>query len=251
MLELRVSSFGELHEVVQEYSRPGDAETGWFYRGQADASWPVVPKAGRPEYILGNDLHRFKAWKKAAVAYTVLPDNDWECMAIAQHHGLATRLLDWTRNPLAAAFFASCESPEVDGALYCYFPGWHLNPDSYLRNKGINDNDMVLAYSPRHLIPRIVNQGGVFTAHPRPSQPLGEAIVEQAENFHADPATVDKLVQVIITAEAKSNLLNDLDRYGVSYVSLFPDLDGLSRHINRHTLRNISDKLSRIANGDY
>lgn len=133
----------------------------------------------------------------------------------------------------------------VDGALYCYFPGWHLYPDDLLETQSIKDIDRVLAYSPRHLIQRIVNQGGVFTAHPRPSQPLGEAIVEQAEKYHFDPDTVDHFVKITIAADAKPEMLDVLDRYGISYVSLFPDLDGLSRHVNRHTLRNIGEKINR------
>jgi hypothetical protein len=99
--------------------------TGWWFRGQADANWSLVPKAGRIEYSLsdGRGYGRFHSWSRQAVAYNAtLPDNDWERLAIAQHFGLATCLLDWTYNPLVALYFACAELPNEPGAVYCYDP---------------------------------------------------------------------------------------------------------------------------------
>src|SRR6266496_4675707 len=93
--------------VIQ--SNPG---IHWIYRGQDNITWPLLPKAGRPEYFLpatdywkergqvSSDLGPFGTWRDAAIAFTeCLPGNDFEALAFAQHYGLATRLLDWTRNP--------------------------------------------------------------------------------------------------------------------------------------------------------
>jgi hypothetical protein len=222
MRQVTASDFAEIHEIVRHFYSVGGI--GWVFRGQADASWPVVPKAGRAEYYVKRDLGRFYVWRQRACAYTTLPANDWECLAIAQHHGLATRLLDWTTNPLIAAYFAIAALPMSDGAIYSYLPESYID----VNVASIDKISQVAAYMPRSVTARIVNQGGVFTYHPEPSTPLvGEPLKELSGR--------ENLVQIRIPLEAKPDILRTLDKYGFNEVGLFPDLDGLSRHVNWET----------------
>src|SRR5262249_39321139 len=95
-----VARFAELHERLSRFGE------GWIFRGHADANWELKPKAGRPPF-LGREKELFDAWKRRAIEH--LPSHVtsiWDLLAIAQHHGLATRLLDWTTNLLNAAYFA-------------------------------------------------------------------------------------------------------------------------------------------------
>lgn len=206
-------------------------ETGWWFRGHADASWPLIPKAGRPEYTMKEvnpgkprDLGRFSVWRSQAIAYLPnLPHNDWECLAIAQHHGLATRLLDWTNNPLVAVFFACCECMHSNGALYCYMPEVFCRETLRLDAEAVG-----IGYMPRAISSRILNQRGMFTFHSPPTAPI------KVKQIDAHPETPN-LVQLVIPAALKLDMLEHLDRYGINRVTLFPDLDGLSSHINYQT----------------
>jgi len=217
--------------------------TAIIYRGQADASWTLLPKAGRLEYFDASwkeneleghpprDLGRFNAWRANAVAFcSVLPKHDLECLAFAQHYGLATRLLDWTTNPLVALYFA-CEShPEVEGSIFCYLP-WMCVPDGTIDLEEIN---VVARYMPRPFDRRVAAQSGCFTYHPQPQVPITPSELHPDIRKHAPE--IKDLIVLTIPQDIKSSVLSQLSHIGINRKSLFPDLDGLSCHINWETM---------------
>ena len=217
----------------------------WIYRGQADVSWQLVPKAGRKEYFLREthkperkglpprDICRFNEWRKLAVAYSkTLPSNDFECLAFAQHYGLATRFLDWSTNPLVALFFAVDSCTSSTGAVYCYSPYGHIDADS----AKLGEFPSVGQYSPPPFDSRILLQCGVFTYHPKPRDPLGVGPVSE-DLGELRPKHGMNLVCFRVVAELKPILKRRLDEIGVNRRSLFPDLDGLSEYVNWGTRR--------------
>ncbi|MBI1225747.1 MAG: FRG domain-containing protein [Bacteroidetes bacterium] len=104
------------------FSRSFNKDTRWHYRGQSDINWELIPKAGRAPFNKVNDQKNFNKWQKRAVEYlTSEPTNDWDWLVLAQHHGLPTRLLDWTQNVLVAAFFACYENQQEDGVIFMLF----------------------------------------------------------------------------------------------------------------------------------
>ncbi|MEQ6886607.1 FRG domain-containing protein [Salicola sp. Rm-C-2C1-2] len=210
---MRITSFSEFHEVFSGYRR----DNRWMFRGQADADWPVVPKAGRHPYKERSDLDYLASWKRKASEFiTSKPENDWEWMAIAQHHGLPTRLLDWTYNPLVAAFFSCFSEPEKDAVVYCLLPYWEILPDK--AEPGNHDN--ISKFKPTMVASRIGRQSGLFTAHPDPDEELSKALTDE-----------DKLEVHTISADYKKKMLFELNHYGVNKLTLVGDLDGLSAHM--------------------
>lgn len=209
-----VTNFSELHTAICEYRNQGI----WVYRGQSQADWRLLPKAGRPPFSCGDDERYFSEWKRRAVEFTDLSfEDDWDWLAIAQHYGLATRLLDWTYNPLAAAFFAVEQDCDHDAVIYAYYNEEYVDTESVgpFAVKGIGK------VKPKGLLQRITRQSGIFTIH----NPPGLCLTEHS-------AGSKRLEAIIIAQPYRKTLLAELSYYGVNRLTLFPDLDGLSRHIN-------------------
>lgn len=225
MNDFKIEKVIDLHDLFMGIrSHEG---MGWWFRGQSNINWELLPKAGRDEYYLPDDrdLGRFKHWRNQAIAYDGnLPTNDWECLAIAQHYGLATRLLDWTYNPLIATFFAINENHDVDGVIYCYHPLKFANPQTLKLDAASNG----FGFIPRVLSPRILNQKSLFSVH----SPAKSNI--NIENIPFLDGTLN-LFRIIIPNKLKKALQVHIADYGFTYSNIFPDLEGLSKHVNWDT----------------
>lgn len=213
---------------------------GWIFRGQSDSSWLLIPKAGRSPFYRGSDLPnltlprskenppfdlgRFSHWRELAVGYCDnLPENQFECLAFAQHYGLPTRLLDFTENALAALYFA-CETKfDVDGALYAHIPNVYIR--IHEADLFTFDCDACLSVTPFDR--RILSQRAKFMFFRDPSAPLSPGSID-AEIAKAS-SIESNLVKFIIPAASKKAIHLQLRSLGISRRTYFPDLDGLSR----------------------
>jgi hypothetical protein len=184
-----------------------------IFRGMARVDDLLIPSIGRcppPKVHTREKAEQriFRRFKERVLPYlTFLPRDDWEWLAVAQHHGLPTRLLDWSRNPLVALYFAVERDLNEDSAIYVFSHGAIVDKDADPDPFAVK---RVLRFQPPAISDRIVQQAGLFTVHPSPEIPL------------ADP----KLTKARIPSAARRELKRELFKLGISRGSLFPGLDG-------------------------
>ena len=178
-------------------------------------------------------------------------DSTWNWLALAQHHGLPTRLLDWTYSPYVALHFATARARafDHDGAVWMvdYVRAHELAPRklrAQLEREGANvfttemiaavasdfdeldklGDDFVVFVEPPSFDDRIVNQYALFSLTSQPDVSLDRWL-------ESHPELTRKLV---IPAELKWEIRDKLDQANLTERVLFPGLDGLSRWLARY-----------------
>jgi hypothetical protein len=209
-----------LLRTVEDVLRAVQAYRGQtvIYRGVQSAEFQLLPKIGRfrragRTLTPKDERYILRLFKQRAVAHLDrLPSDEWEWLAMAQHHGLPTRLLDWTRNPLVATYFSVAEATADDSAVYAFRSTKYLQVDA---NPDPFKVDHVARVIPNHVTRRITAQAGLFTIHPKPYDPF-------------DGKSIDKYV---IPSASRKTIKKALSTLGIDRATLFPDLDGIANHV--------------------
>lgn len=196
----------------------------WIFRGHEDASYKLQPTIARAKHTAESieEFERsiFRMFRRNAIQHLpARPMNNFEWLALAQHHGLPTRLLDWSYNPLVALYFSVRASEECDGEVCC------LKADKRMAESIYESQDpfglhKTFKFVPHIVTPRLFAQEGLFTIHNNPRVPL-------EENLRGEW----RVVRIRVPNVEKNNILYQLHRIGINHAKLFPDLDGLTKHL--------------------
>jgi hypothetical protein len=196
-------------------------------------SGSVPPQGSEPM-----ELSEFKKRSRPLLADAPPDHDDWAWLAIAQHHGLATRLLDWSANPLVALYFAiESANGARDCVVWCAKPNTPLIPGlriSVFDNKSTVcateelspwELDTIRVFRPPLTDRRIAAQDSRFTVHPR-----GKNLLQDFDG---------SVARLLIPGSSRQLLQWQLNAIGFHPSSLFPDLDGVARYLNRQRVRPV------------
>ena len=224
----------------------------YIFRGLSNKNYVLktsLARLGGPFESL--EFHLLRNFKKYSYRTDVVNNTEWDWLALAQHHGLPTRLLDWTYSPYVALHFATAELEkfEHDGII------WALNYEALkehlpaklqheLKEVGSNsftskmlnsvysslaelseeESEFVVAFESPSLDTRIVNQFAIFTFMSHTTSLLDQWLLDKPELYF----------RIIIPASMKWEIRDKLDQVNINERVLFPGFDGLCKWLKRH-----------------
>lgn len=261
---ITVTTWAELEgELFDNNSWPelNRLRTRHLYRGLPDSSFCLKTTLQRlaAEDQAGGQIDRIeplmlRQFKKYAHRDVVEKDTIWHWLSIAQHHGLATRLLDWTNSPYIALHFATDDRSQFgqDGAIWAInfidihkdflpeplaaqlekigvkaFAVDELNEvvNSLDMLESLSEKDYMLFFEPPSIDDRIVNQYALLSVMSRSKAVPEEWLESQDKELGR---------KIVIPAALKDEIRDRLDMMNMNERVFFPGLDGLSKYLNRY-----------------
>ena len=258
---VKIDTMDGVKDLVFEQVRnegTGRYRSSYFYRGVPDQSYSLTTSlyrnCGEKQHVLEAPLlENFIKYTK--IEDPTIDDSIWKAMIIGQHHGLPTRLLDWTHSTIAGLHFANTEPNLADlDKRDCAV--WRIDareinkklPEKYRSKLGEKktflfsvttlaqitnsvdeyDRDMegnsFVVLEPPSIDQRIVNQYSFFTVIPTGIDHLEDFLEEHTENT----------VKYVIDKSLRWDLRDILDQFNMNERMIYPGMDGTAKWLARH-----------------
>ena len=253
--DLTANSWIELQDLLfrDAYDHHlGRFRSSFIFRGLSDARYELKTSLMRLEGPYSElERHLLRNFRKYAHRNAVPGESVWNLMALAQHHGLPTRLLDWTYSPFVALHFATAnlQKFDIDGVIWCvnYVKSSEFLPaplyttimeegsnvftpqmldtqcNSLKQLDTLHERRFVIFLEPPSMDERIVNQHALFSLMSGSNLLMNHWLEDHPELFY----------RIIIPASLKWEIRDKLDQANITERVLFPGLDGLSSWLKR------------------
>ena len=214
----------------------------WAFRGEHDERWPLYSSLSRylrafavdPRAWEEQESRILRIFKRKAHQFLSKPpdaDDDFQWLALMQHHGAPTRLIDFTWSPYVAAFFAlertrgdsvvwAMNKGRIDTGLARMDPRISGNfPRYFLRGH----HRFIWMGEPHTMNSRLIAQSGTFAVPGVIDLPVEQVLGDQDQS--------NILAKIVLANAVREVGMRELYRMNITHATLFPDLDGLARSL--------------------
>jgi hypothetical protein len=201
-----------------------------IFRGQTK-DWKLLPRLFRHREDVRIDvLRNLESWlleqfRNSPYLLPSLPEKEFDRISLAQHYGLDTRLLDWSRNPLMGLFFAvNCRQPEAP-TVYLYDATLEqINEATNLRHINSRpDFPVTVIYEPIAHSQRVMAQAGMHTVHS-----LREERIRPMEELADDSG---RIVKIPVDPSQAGNIRSELRQMGIRSATVYGDLGAVCKEL--------------------
>lgn len=264
--------------------------THFLYRGLSDKDYKLLPGIFRKQFDtidsqeLNNEKYRtceteigiLKAFiHEASSIISISSDNIGKWAEYAQHYGVPTRFLDWSKNPLVALYFCVRDNNEKDGSVWLLHA---KNYHKYMVKKIGEQNDsgfktphmivkeliegssnckLPVLYTPYYVDARMSAQSSYFMVWGTQEEALEKILVsddlkmqlpekETGHREYGSHETEALTFRFLVHACDKQMILHELDTVGVNEKTLFPGLDGIGRYVERKYRFDYNEMLNNM-----